>query len=160
MTVSPCKICDSPLRTEIESKDSAWKADQTIKWAREKGVRVNRTILARHRAEHLEKTEPKKTSEPRGQGKKNIAPLKSTRINDGMVDDLVFLDAIKERAYEKLLAGEFDLKIESAFKAIEIKHKLSDESSNEKLLLEILSEIRADELKRIGRKQPLLTESA
>ena len=154
--ISSCKICDSPMRGEIESKDSAWKADRTIKWAREKGIRLNRAMLARHRAEHVEIATQEK-------GIRLSKPQKKTTaaISPGAkIDDLSFLDAIKERAYEKLLAGEFDLQIASAFKAIEIKHKTYDESSHEKLLLEILSEIRADELKKTHRKQPLLTESA
>lgn len=157
--MSSCKICDSPIRGEIENKDSAWKADRTIKWAREKGVRLNRTILARHRVDHIKKNEPRRSPKPTTIDKENNIS-KTIPTKNGQVDDLVFLDAIKERAYKKLLAGEFDLKIESAFKAIEIKYKISDESSNEKLLLEILSEIRADELKRTHRKEPLLTESA
>ena len=154
-----CKICDSSIRAEIEKKDSAWKADRTIKWARENGLRLNRAMLSRHRADHIKKNEPKRSPKSITINKEtNIS--KTIPVKSGQVDDLVFLDAIKERAYKKLLAGEFELKIESAFKAIEIKHKISDESSNEKLLLEILSEIRADELKRTHRKQPLLTESA
>ena len=155
-----CKICDSPIRGEIESKDSAWKADRTIKWAREKGVRLNRAILSRHRTDHLGNGDFDKPINSPANGKKKDMSSKMISTENGPVDDLVFLDAIKERAYEKLLAGKFDLKIESAFKAIEIKHTISDESSNERLLLEILSEIRADELKKAHRKQPLLTESA
>lgn len=155
-----CKICESSIRTEIEKKDSVWKADRTIKWARENGLRLNRAMLSRHRADHLEESNRGKSLRPSAKGKKKIGLSETIPIENRQVDDLVFLDAIKERAYEKLLAGEFDLKIESAFKAIEIKHKISDESSNEKLLLEILSEIRADELKKAHRKQPLLSESA
>ena len=154
-----CKICDSPIRTEIEKKDSVWKADRTIKWARENGLRLSRAMLSRHRADHIRKNEPMGSPKSITTNKVNNIS-KTIPAKNGQVDDLAFLDAVKERAYEKLLAGEFDLKIESAFKAIEIKHKISDESSNEKLLLEILSEIRADELKKSRRKQPLLTESA
>lgn len=137
-----CKICESPLRSEIERKDSAWKADRTIKWARGKGVRINRVILARHRENHMNNDCPLLANTDAE------APAEKNHSNAGAktADDIEFLDAVTGRVYEKLKAGEFDLKIESAFKAIEIKHRISDESRNEKLLLEILSEIRADEL--------------
>jgi len=160
MPVSPCKICDSPLRSEIESKDTAWKADRTIKWARQKGVPINRAILARHRAGHVDKAEFNDS------GKTPPPEIKQTDFTSKIAQDIIaaddtaFLDAVKDRVYQKLLAGELDLKIDSAFKAIEIKHKISDESSNEKLLLEILSEIRADELQRAGRRESPIVETA
>ena len=62
------------------------------------------------------------------------------------ISDHLFLDTIRDMVYEKLLAGEMELKVDSAFKAIEIKHKIAEESQNEKLLLEILNEIRSEEL--------------
>jgi hypothetical protein len=149
---SACIICESPLRTEIEKKDSAWKADKTIQWARKHGLRISRFSLARHRTNHVS---PVEDIEKKKAPDKIKAPLVKTKpavgnssINPNSVSDLEFLDAIRDRVYEKLEKDEFDLKIESAFKAIEIKHKISDESQNEKLLLEILAEIRTDELRR------------
>jgi len=62
------------------------------------------------------------------------------------VSDLEFLDAVKDNVYKKLVDGELELKIDSGFKAIELKNKISETSENEKLLLEILSEIRSEEL--------------
>jgi hypothetical protein len=62
------------------------------------------------------------------------------------VTDLEFLDTVKETVYRKLLDNELELKIDSGFKAIELKNKISETSENEKLLLEILSEIRTQEL--------------
>jgi len=64
------------------------------------------------------------------------------------VSDLEFLDTVKETVYKKLLDNELDLKIDSGFKAIELKNKISETSENERLLLEILSEIRAEELSK------------
>jgi len=64
------------------------------------------------------------------------------------VSDLEFLDTVKETVYKKLADGELDLKIDSGFKAIELKNKISETSENEKLLLEILSEIRSEELRK------------
>jgi hypothetical protein len=148
-----CKICESPLRSEIERKDSAWKADRTIRWARGKGVRINRTILARHRENHMNSDHPPaEDSIAKTPAEGNLG-----RDMGRTSDDIEFLDAVTGRVYEKLKAGEFDIKIESAFKAIEIKHKISDESRNERLLLEILSEIRADELS--GAAKRLTTSS-
>jgi hypothetical protein len=71
-----------------------------------------------------------------------------TAIQSNSVTDLEFLDTVKESVYKKLVDGELDLKIESGFKAIELKNKISETSENERLLLEILSEIRSDELSK------------
>lgn len=64
------------------------------------------------------------------------------------VSDLEFLDTVKETVYRKLLDNELDLKIDSGFKAIELKNKISETSESERLLLEILSEIRSEELNK------------
>ena len=147
-----CIICESPLRSEIEKKDAAWKADRTIQWARKHGLRISRFSLARHRTNHIS---PAKNTEKKKPPNKIIEPPAKTKpaggntsVGPNSISDLEFLDTIRDRVYEKLKKDEFDLKIESAFKAIEIKNKISDESQNEKLLLEILAEIRTDELRR------------
>ncbi len=72
--------------------------------------------------------------------KKIIQPL--------VISDQLLLDTVRDMVYKKLVDGEIELKIDSAFKAIEIKQKISEGSQNEKLLLEILSEIRKEELAR------------
>lgn len=154
MTSNGCRICDSPLKTEIERKDSIWRADRTIRWARQNGLRINRVTLARHRADHLRGPAPRvEPSSPfSSRDSKNLIPSKTTaKSGSSPGGDLEFLDTVRDKVFDKLLAGDFDLKIESAFKAIEIKYKIADESANEKLLLEILSEIRSDEL---SRRQP------
>ena len=121
-------------------------------------MRISRFSLARHRTNHISsikntvKTKPPdKIVEPPAKTK---PAEKNASISPNSVSDLEFLNAVRDKVYEKLKEGEFDLKIESAFKAIEIKNKISDESQNEKLLLEILAEIRTDELKhsRQGRR--------
>jgi hypothetical protein len=154
---SACTICESPLRTEIEKKDTAWKADKTIQWARKHGLRISRFSLARHRTNHTSYLKNNKKCKPPGEIVESPARTKEvggdTSVSPNRVSDLEFLDSVRDRVYEKLKQGEFDLKIESAFKAIEIKHKISDESQNEKLLLEILAEIRTDELKRSGQRR-------
>jgi hypothetical protein len=72
----------------------------------------------------------------------------ATNIPFNHVSDLEFLDTVKETVYRKLLDNELDLKIDSGFKAIELKNKISETSENERLLLEILSEIRSEELSK------------
>ena len=143
-----CVICVSPLRSEIENHDTSMKADETIRWARKKGVRINRVSLARHRKNHpYILVSPKVISKLVPTGKSQTEkPVTAGFANK--VDDNTFLDAVRDRVYEKLIDGEIDIKIESGFKAIELKNKLSDVSQNEKLLLEILNEIRTDELNK------------
>jgi flagellar biosynthesis GTPase FlhF len=64
------------------------------------------------------------------------------------ISDQLLLDAVRDRVYQKLINNEIELDLGDGFKAIEIKHKIAEESQNEKLLLEILKEIRAEELKK------------
>jgi hypothetical protein len=47
--------------------------------------------------------------------------------------------------------GELELKLDSGFKAIELKYKIEDMSESEKLMLEILNELRGQELRNTGR---------
>lgn len=152
MVISACAICESALRTEIDKKDLTWNADRTIQWARKRGVKISRTILARHRTDHNAKpaneTEPGRISnEPPSKSAGKSPAEKILNTIEGPTD-LLLLDTVRDEVFKKLKRGELDLKLDSAFKAIEIKHKIADESKNEKLLLEILAEIRADELRR------------
>lgn len=156
MTVAVCRICESPLKAEIEKNDIVWNAERTVKWAKENGVRISKTMLARHRAEHVRTSDA--IDEPTISAHDDSAPdMPEKKPNlptaPKSVDDMEFLDAVRDRAFEKLLAGEFELKLDAAFKAIEIKYKISEQSGSEKLLLEILSEIRADELSRNSLKR-------
>jgi hypothetical protein len=63
-----------------------------------------------------------------------------------IITDQLLLDAVRDQVYKKLVNGEIELDIGDGFKAIEIRHKIAEESQNEKLLLEILNEIRSEEL--------------
>ncbi len=65
-----------------------------------------------------------------------------------IITDQLFLDTVRDQVYRKLIAGEVSPGMGDGFKAIEIKHKISEDSQNEKLLLEILSEIRSEELEK------------
>jgi hypothetical protein len=63
-----------------------------------------------------------------------------------VITDQLLLDMVRDQVYHKLVNGEISLGLGDGFKAIEIKHKIAEESQNEKLLLEILNEIRTQEL--------------
>jgi len=134
------------LKSEIEKYDRLWKADRTIRWARENGVRINRVILAAHRKNHLDIPSRDEIKPPESNPAASTMPVDAKAIPGLPVDDLAFLDTVRDKAFEKLLAGDYDLKLEAAFKAIEIKYKISDQSWNEKLLLELLNQIRTEEL--------------
>jgi hypothetical protein len=188
---TPCPICESPLRTEIEEKDAAWKPMQTVQWARKKGLSISRFALVKHRVNHLNQSHKGDDASKIGKpidplSDNNAAPgpernllrkAKETKIRSNPapnidavgaadlpgnpqspVDDQLFLDTVRDMVYRKLLSGEMELKLDSAFKAIEIKHKIMEETQNEKLLLEILEEIRAEELAR--KKQDAISQPA
>jgi len=180
-----CAICASPLRQEIEKRDGISRADETIQWAKKKGINISRFSLAKHRANHLKTTDvtppdkpkqkpddpspgagvtasrdtqPRITSLPNAETEaisvaalgppKAIEKTSSDNERHTPVSDELFLNTIRDRVYERLVKGELKLDIGDAFKAIDIKHKIAETSQNEKLLLEILSEIRREELKR------------
>ena len=149
MPTASCAICESPLKAEIEKKDAVWKADRTIQWARSKGLSISRVSLARHRRDHLSKSN---VSEKRVKN----APVYTPRAKADEVSDHHFLDTVKQQVYEKLVGGELELKLDFGFKAIELKNKISEGSQNEKLLLEILSELRSEVL---GCRRETSTES-
>jgi hypothetical protein len=71
--------------------------------------------------------------------------LVSNKLPEKITDQLL-LDTVRDQVYQKLIDGQIKLDIGDCFKAIEIKYKIAEESQNEKLLLEILSEIRSQEL--------------
>lgn len=171
MEAAACAICASPHRAEIEKKDIPGKSAETISWARRQGVNISKFSLAKHRANHIAGNEssadnvdrPARTSKKRAMVRKInfekpeslesvTIPLPEKNVPDSppsaAVSDSLFLETVRDMVYQKLLSGEMELKLESGFKAIEIKNKISDESRNEKLLLEILNEIRAEELSR------------
>jgi hypothetical protein len=71
------------------------------------------------------------------------------------ISDLLFLDTIRDALYEMLASGAIELKLDSGFKAIELKHKISDESQYEKLFLELINELRSQEInKGDGNESP------
>jgi len=77
-------------------------------------------------------------------GRPDNSPVKKRRE----ITDLLFLDTIRDALYEMLASGAIELKLDSGFKAIELKHKISDQSQSDKLMLELLNELRSQELKK------------
>ncbi len=149
-SLSDCVICQSSFRKEIEKRHAELKSDQTIKWAKEQGIKLSKTLLAKHCKNHKQsKSVAKKAkSDNKPSSSRKTLAQKTTEESNVQVSDLEFLDAVRDSVYRKLIDGGLELKIDSGFKAIELKNKLSDGSENENLLLKILSEIRKEELDR------------
>jgi hypothetical protein len=169
METAACAICASSLRAEIERKDIPGKSAEAIAWARKQGVNISKFSLAKHRTNHLSGGMPESVIKPERRTRRTVvkgnnatgkpAISDNSTLGESLekenvastqapVSDLLFLDTVRDMVYKKLLSGEMELKLESGFKAIEIKSKISEESQSEKLLLEILNEIRADELSK------------
>jgi len=165
MISATCAICKSPFRDEIEKKDKKGKAAIVVNWARKRGISISYNSLARHRQNHLNGGEPSGNGN-NGNGdvillempaKKKRAvveadeePKTGNKIEP--VTDELLLDAVRDMVYGKLKKGELELEINSAFKAIEIKYKIQEQSQSEKLMLEILSEIRSQELSKSSQE--------
>jgi hypothetical protein len=167
MITKSCAICDSPLRVEIETKDSSSKARETVQWARNRGVNISCLSLAKHRANHLNGDGPV-PNDTGTQGSSTVQEFRPSQFQeDGekaargisqnieplLVTDHLVLDTVRNLVYKKLVDGELELKIDSAFKAIELKYKIQEASENEKLLIEILNEIRGQELRKVDFQQ-------
>ena len=76
--------------------------------------------------------------------RRHKAPDKKPR----KITDLLFLDTIRDALYEMLASGAIELKLDSGFKAIELKNKISDQSQHDILLLELINELRSQEIKK------------
>jgi hypothetical protein len=158
-----CDICASPLLDELNKKRN-WHPDRVIKWAGRRGLEITEPQLKAHFAEHLPqpsnnghhpktrqcKTSTKNNPDKECQTKPNddiTSPSQDTAVPDtfNRMDNL-FLDEIVKRVFDNLVEGNFELKLEHGFKAIEIKQKLADKADNENMLLELLNEIRKQEL--------------
>ncbi len=138
-----CDICSSDLLSEINKKRN-WRPDRVVNWANRRGLKITEDDLSNHFAEHAPKSEkkPKKKSPKKTvSDKKNGLAIK-TEANA----DSAFLDEVVRRVFEELAESKYSLKLEHGFKAIEIKQKIADKTDVENLLLELLNEIRQQEL--------------
>lgn len=127
------------MKPETESSGSKAKTERKTSAGIKRGSSTRKRTAKRSTGSKIENAN---TPEPAK--KEIVAPITARKH----VTDLEFLDTVKETVYKKLLDNELDLKIDSGFKAIELKNKISETSENEKLLLEILSEIRSEELNK------------
>ena len=154
-----CGICISPFREEIERKAKKGKPANIVNWARERGVTISYNSLARHRENHMVELKPSDNGHKGGSEvvlieqnpkKKRTGAIEgdSPKVEIGVrpVSDEILLDAVRDAVYGKLCEGALELEINSAFKAIELKYKVAEQSQSEKLMLEILNEIRGQEL--------------
>ncbi|UCC79087.1 MAG: hypothetical protein JSW64_12550 [Candidatus Zixiibacteriota bacterium] len=137
------------MKPEAESSGSKAKTEKKTAGRTVCGSSTNKKTAGRVKSRKsdsfeitLNNRKNKVTSTP------NKTPTVNKIVLHKHVSDLEFLDTVKETVYKKLLDNELDLKIDSGFKAIELKNKISETSENERLLLEILSEIRSEELSK------------
>jgi hypothetical protein len=70
------------------------------------------------------------------------------QIESTISTDEQFLNLIIQRINDGVIGKQIDLKVEHAFKAIEIKQKLAESGNVENLLLDLLNEIRKQELSK------------
>jgi hypothetical protein len=158
-----CDICASPLLDELNKKRN-WRPDRLIKWAGRRGLDITESQLEAHFAEHLPqpsnngqrpktspcKSSPKNNPNTECQTKPKddfTSPSQDTSVTNAFNQmDSLFLDEIVKRVFDNLVEGNFELKLEHGFKAIEIKQKLADRADAENMLLELLNEIRKQEL--------------
>jgi hypothetical protein len=156
-----CDICSSGLLDEINRKRN-WRPDRLIKWAGKRGLSIKSDQLAEHFDKHLksapadigtkvkkavknktstsikkQKTIIQKTDNQPG---RTATPLQTCPADDR------FLNEIIGRVFQDLIDNKYDLKIEYGFKAIELKQKISETTNVETRLLELLNEIRGQEL--------------
>lgn len=143
-----------------------------IKWAGSRGLVVDEKQLKEHFNNHLEpsveatpspkgntksKRRKRQAKKVDGSGKfKQNSHQKTSSTNAKVITTQVsehqaqfdekFLNEIISLVFQGLTEGEFDLKVEHGFKAIELKQKLAENSNVENLLLELLNEIRRQEL--------------
>ena len=158
-----CDIYASTLLNELNKKRN-WRPDRVIKWAGRRGLDITEPQLKAHFEEHLplvsNNEKRPKTSPCNSSTKNNLNKERQTKPNDEFTPpsldtsvpgafnqmDNLFLDEIVKRVFDNLVEGNFELKLEHGFKAIEIKQKLADKADTENMLLELLNEIRKQEL--------------
>jgi hypothetical protein len=110
---------------------------KSVRGKKQKDQAAN-TVRPKRRASHRHLTLPLLESDT----------MRSKTESSVNITDQLLLNAVRDQVYQKLIGGEISPGLGDCFKAIEIKHKISEESQNEKHLLEILNEIRAEELKK------------
>ncbi len=164
-----CIICSSEFSGELNKKIN-WRPERLIKWASRRGLEIDKKQLEEHFNNHLKPSlkttaSQKKKTEIK-KGKKQAKPVvnnkksgrngyrgkssTTSQMIDGLPDEsrsnVRFLNEVINLVFQELVEGKLDLKVEHGFKAIELKQKCVEDSSVENLLLELLNEIRRQEL--------------
>jgi len=158
-----CEICSSFLLDDVNKKIN-WRPDRVVKWAGRRGLVINEKQLEDHFEKHIDSASPNKRKAGKNISRKKkadpemkapsakpvthkeqpvVTPESSDKHNP--TDDR-FLAEIIGQVFGSLVEGNYSLKIEHGFKAIELKQKLSENSNVETLLLDLLNEIRRQEL--------------
>lgn len=145
-----CPICASPLVDRFNAKKN-WQTARLLRWAEIRDLKIDESILAEHLKSHLNGNNAKQTRSRTGENRPETItsepeldkfPDKTNIISS----DEQLLNLIVQRIYFDLKDEKLELKIEHAFKAIELKQKLAESGNVETLLLELLDEIRNQEL--------------
>lgn len=156
-----CLICASSLLADLNKKVN-WRPDRIIKWAGRRGLVIDEKQLHQHFECHLgqirridkSKTDQHRIEAPAQKAAKPIKDkLTSTSVSvdiQSPVSDEIFLSKVIGDVFQSLVAGHFDLKLEHGFKAIELKQKIVENTNVENRLLELLNEIRSQELAAAG----------
>jgi len=156
-----CEICSSKLLGEVNRKQH-WQPDRLIRWANQRGLNIKSDQLAEHFDKHLKSNAIKKTIETKKAAKSKSTQPEAEEIPTAIIIDNQpgpgtpplqthsaddqFLNEIIGRVFNDLIANKFDLKLEYGFKAIELKQKISETTNVESMLLDLLNEIRGQEL--------------
>jgi hypothetical protein len=130
-------------------KKKNWRPDRLLKWASKNGLNIKQKELTEHLAYvNRSLNDPDQTNLPKEKmPDENRVESPKTKINIPAIStDEQFLNLVIENIHDGVAARQVDLKVEHAFKAIELKQKLAESGNVENLLLELLNEIRKQEL--------------
>jgi hypothetical protein len=142
-----CPICASPLLERLNIKRN-WQTPRLLRWAEIRDLEIDETILSTHLQSHINGngSEPTKTRVVKNRIKPEAVEEIPPKMQLTISTDEQLLNLIISRIYDNLKENQIELKVEHAFKAIEIKQKLAESGNVENLLLELLTEIRNQEL--------------
>ena len=156
-----CLICASALLADLNKKVN-WRPDRIIKWAGRRGLVIDEKQLHQHFECHLgqpHRNNKNKAGQPLADAsaqkaeksvKDKLTSLPTSAEIKSSVSDEIFLNKVIGDVFQSLVAGHFDLKLEHGFKAIELKQKIVENTNVENRLLELLNEIRSQELAAAG----------
>ena len=158
-----CEICSSSLLDDVNKKIN-WLPNRVVKWAGRRGLVISEKQLENHFEKHVNpatfiKNKAGKTVQRKRKADPEMKipfakpathkeqPVFNPESSDkhNPTDDR-FLAEVIGQVFGSLVEGNYALKIEHGFKAIELKQKLSENSNVETLLLDLLNEIRRQEL--------------